>query len=300
MLAPLSPRCEVVQFKSLPSEPDLRRLAEFLTDYPNMRLRAYGGYDGSISDLEFLRFFPRVRRFHVTSLRYQDFISIDGLRFLPDDLEELAIGQTQRRLSLEPLARFQSLRTLYLEAQTKQIEVISGLPSLEDVTLRSITLPDLSLLAPLRRLRSLDIKLGGTQDLAVLPQLESLAYLELWGIRGLEDISPIATLGALQYLFLQDLARVDRLPNMTRMSSLRRVHIENLKNLTDLSPLLTAPALEELVMVNARHLTPEHFARLTSHPTLTSAQIGLGSKRKNDLVARLISLPRPSGAFSFR
>ena len=37
--------------------------------------------------------------------------------------------------------------------------------------LRSITLPDLSALVPLRRLTSLDIKLGGTRDVSLLPQV---------------------------------------------------------------------------------------------------------------------------------
>jgi hypothetical protein len=282
------------------SEDDLRRLGGFMERYPDVPLRAYGGYDGTIVDLEFLRFFPRLRRFSADALRYHEFNSIEGLRFLPDDLLELGLGRTKRRLSLLPLARFQSMRKLYLEAQTKDIDVISALTELEDVTLRSTTLTDLSLLTPLRQLRSLDLKLGGTRDMGLLASLTSLTYLELWMIRGLQDISMVGELSSLQYLFLQDLARVDRLPDMSRMSSLRRLHLQNLKLVSDLTPLLRAPVLEELVIVESRHLTMEDLACLAGHPSLTHAVVALGSRKKNEAAKEMLRLPRPPEPFAFR
>ena len=300
MLAPLDPRCEVVQFSSLPTPRDLDRLAEFMEHHSDVALRAFGGYDGSIDDLEFLEHFPRLTRFRADALAYHDFNGIDGLRFLPDGVVDLSLGQVKRRYSLQPLARFTSLRKLSLEGSTwKDLDVISGLSTLEDLTLRSITLTDLSILRPLGHLRSLDLKLGGTRDLSMLPDLAPLAYLELWMIRGLEDIAPVGELESLQYLFLQDLARVDRLPDMSRMTSLRRLELHNLKRLTDLTPLLTAPALEELLLYNSAHLTPEHFECLVGHPTLRKAVVGIGSKRKNEAVDRMLELPRP-GEFVFR
>ena len=60
--------------------------------------------------------------------------------------------------------------------------------SLEELTLGSITLPDLVLLLPLENLLALDIKLGGTSDLALLPRVGQLRYVELWMIKGLSDI----------------------------------------------------------------------------------------------------------------
>jgi Leucine-rich repeat (LRR) protein len=299
MLRPLEPRCEVVQFNSLPSEQDLLRLADLMERGPDVALRAYGGYDGTIDNLEFLRFFPHLMRFHADALPYREFNDIDGLRYLPENLVELTLGRTQRRFSLAPLGRFRSLRRLYLEGNHKDVEVISTLTMLDDLTLRSMTLPDLSILLPLRRLRSLDIKLGGTRDLGLLPELAPLAYLELWMIRGLEDISPIGELPSLQYLFLQDLSRIDRLPDMSRMICLRRIDIEGLKRLTDLSPLLSAPSLEELYLVKSAHLRPEHLECLVGHPTLRAAAIALGSKRKDDAAKKLLPLPRP-GRFAFR
>ena len=53
---------------------------------------------------------------------------------------------------------------MHLDGQSKDIEVLGELDKLEDVTLRSITTPDLSYLARLRNLWSLDIKLGGNAE----------------------------------------------------------------------------------------------------------------------------------------
>src|SRR4051812_34607266 len=70
MLRPLDARCRVVQFNSLLDDRDFKKVAEFLEQYPEVPLRAYGSYDGTIRDLEFLRFFPRLRGFQADALYY--------------------------------------------------------------------------------------------------------------------------------------------------------------------------------------------------------------------------------------
>ncbi|MGH2352733.1 MAG: hypothetical protein ACRDJN_14090, partial [Chloroflexota bacterium] len=45
---------------------------------------------------------------------------------------------------------------------------------------------------PLHRLRSLDLKLGRTKDLRLLPEIGHLRYLELWRVKGLADLDPVA------------------------------------------------------------------------------------------------------------
>jgi hypothetical protein len=86
--------------------------------------------------------------------------------------------------------------------------VISGLGELRSVTLRSITLPDLSLLAVLPKLRALDLKLGGTKNLALLPELQGLEYLELWMVKGLSDLAPIRNASSLRQLAVVDMAHL--------------------------------------------------------------------------------------------
>src|SRR5258705_1025555 len=126
MLQPSHTGRGVVQFRSRLNDDDLRQLGEWFRPYPEMTLRAYGSYDHSIVDLEFLRFFPTLRRFGADAL-WDSLTSLDGLRHLPTVLEELGIGATRAKLDLAILARFPELTWLFLEWQTKHLEVISGL-----------------------------------------------------------------------------------------------------------------------------------------------------------------------------
>ena len=49
---------------------------------------------------------------------------------------------------------------------------------------------------------SLDLKLGGTADLGLLPRVGHLERLEIWRIRGLADVSAIGDVTTLRWLFL--------------------------------------------------------------------------------------------------
>ncbi|WP_117213186.1 hypothetical protein [Allorhizocola rhizosphaerae] len=291
MLAPMDP-LGTVQFSSGLTDADYATLGQWLADYPKVILRAYfGGGDPPITNLDFLRFFPNQRAFEADAYGLAD---IEGLGYLPDDVFHLGLGATKKRLSLAPLQRFGHLRRLTLEGHTKDIEVISGLQSLTSLTLRSVTLPDLTILTPLRQLLALDIKLGGTHNLDLLPQIGRPQYLELWQIRGLHDISAIGRLDTLQHLFLQAIRHITQLPPLHACTQLQRIHLETMKGLTDLTPLLTAPALTDLMLADMGHLHPADITVLRTHPTLQRVGLGLGSTRKNTQAAQLVPLPPTS------
>src|SRR5215210_2130299 len=104
MLRPLDRRCRVVQFSTPLTDDEYVRLAAFLSDYPDVPLRAYGY---GRHDLEFLRYFPHLR--HVVAQCFE-LQNIDGLRHLPIDLRSLVLGEAgSRRLSLGILRRFRYL-----------------------------------------------------------------------------------------------------------------------------------------------------------------------------------------------
>ena len=290
MLRPSPTGRGTVQFRTLLTDDEFVRLADWMAQYPEMMLRVYGSYDGSIRDLEFLRFFPTLRRFDADAL-HSSIRSLDGLRHLPEDTEELAIGATTPRLDLAILRRFRHLTSLWLEGHTKHIEVIGELTELQKLSIRSITLPDLSLMLPLHSLRALEIKLGGTPDLRLLPRIGEVRYLELWLIRGLDDIASIGQMGSLRSLFLQALRRVERLPDFSGAPNLRRVHLMQMKGLRDLRPLATAPALEELLLVEMPHLQVDDLRPLQAMPRLRAVTLGLGSSKKNDAAQAMLGLP---------
>jgi hypothetical protein len=283
-LRPLDSRCEVVQFSSPLTDSDFIKLAGFLKGYPGIPLRIYGHYQHS-PDLDFLRHFPSLKGFQADVFETANW---EGLACLPDSLEFLALGATRRKFSLTHIARFNGLKELFLEGHSKDVAVLSEFAGLVYLTLRSISLADLSLLRPLRNLRSLALKLGGTSNLALLAELRCLRYLELWMVRGLSDVSAVAELPELRYLFLQDLKNVTALPSFRSLRELRRCHIENLKGLSDITPIAEAPNLEELVLVSMRHIPVENFTCFRTHPTLKAATVGLGSQRRNKEVASLL------------
>jgi hypothetical protein len=94
-------------------------------------------------------------------------------------------------------------------------------------------------------------------------------------VRGLTDLSAVADLVQLRYLFLQDLKNVRTLPSFRSLHELRRCDIENLKSLLDLKPISEAPHLEELVVTNMRHLPVASLACFRAHPTMKAVSIGL-------------------------
>lgn len=288
MLAPLPPECRRIQFSRDLRDNEYIALAQLLEDHPNVTLRAYGGQNNTLRDLEFLRWFPRLRRFAADLL---DVNGIAGLRHLPEDLELLHLGQTRRPISLEPLRQFPGLRRLFLEHHTKDLSAIMQLTKLQSLTLRSITLRDLQLLRPLARLRALDLKLGATHDLTLLPHVGRLEYVELWSVRGLDDLSAISGVETLETLFLQALPRVAALPDMSRLDRLRRIHLESMKGVNDLTPLLTAKALEQVVLLDLPRLSPDHFRPLTRHPSLREATVGLSSRTRTRDAEAVLALP---------
>jgi hypothetical protein len=268
----------------------------------DVELRVYGFYS-SVCDLSFLRLVENVRHFsadclmhakgveHLESLKNLrslsigifDLDSFDFLRDLPTgQIQSLSLGQTQsKRPRIDVLQDFKALKTLYIEGQQNGIEAISSLANLEDLTLRSITAKELAFLRPLTRLRSLDIKLGGTRNITDLAGLDSIQYLELWQIKGFSDLSAISAMPGLQYLFLQSLRNVTAIPDLSKSIALRRIFLENMKGLKDFSAIATAPALEEFIHTSALGLAPEDYTQILAMKTLKKAGVWFGSDKKN-------------------
>lgn len=283
----------LVQFRRRLDDDRYRRLGQLLAGRPEIGLRVFASPD--ITDLEWLRFFPNLRSFQVDAM-WDRLPSLDGLRHLPAELDALGIGSTKRPMSLAGLARFGRLRWLAVEGRHRDLEVISGLRTLESLMLRSVPLADLALLTPLDKLKSLDLKLGGTSDLRLLPRVGRLEQLEIWQVRGLSDVAPIGEVRTLQKLFLQSLPQVRRLPAFEELTTLRDVTLHAMKGVTDLTPLATAPALESLSLIAMGHLKPAHLRPLIGHPTLRRGLWNIGSMRKTYEAHDILPIaPEPYG-----
>lgn len=287
-LSHINSETTVVQFSQPMTDADHTRVAKVLQDFPSVPLRVYGYNMLPLPNLQFLKNYPKLRGFRVDVFHLGSF---DGMEYLPYELEYLGIGQTKKAMSLKVLKRFTHLKELYLEKHMKDIDVIRHFALLEKLNLRSITLKDLSILLPLKKLWWFTLKLGGTTNLALLPQIGRIKYLELWMVKGLTDLSFISNMIYLQNLFLQDLKNVETLPDFSRCAELRRVRIDNLKTLRDISPLLSAHALEELTIGRGKLISVENASFLKSHPSLKRASIGLGSIKRQKEISDALGLP---------
>jgi hypothetical protein len=275
---------------------------------PDILLRVYGFYGAGPCDLGFASQMTHVTRFSADSLRSVanvdeiaaiprlasltlgifELDSLAVLEAVPSGLRELnAMGTRSSRFDLGVLARFSSLRKLFIEKHKRNIEVLSGFVGLEDLTLRSVGTKHARYLAPLNRLRDLDLKLGGITDLSSIEGKQSIRYLELWQIRGLSDIGVVSSLKGLQYLFLQSLPHIKALPSLRDQAKLRRIYLENMPGLTDLDALAEAPALEELIHVSSR-LSPDDHAVLFRNPAIKHVHAGFGNTRKNQYFEEML------------
>ena len=282
--------------------------SQLISARPEIEIRIYGHYS-SECDLSIIEKIPDVQNLSIDclmrasntdsisqlqklcslSIGIYNLESFDFLKSVPSSLKNLFIGATKsKKPDLIVINRFLDLEELYIEGQSKNIEVLGQLTSLKKLVLRSTSPKDISFIRNLSRLWSLDIKLGGIKDLRPLEGLENIKYLELWQINGLSDISVISSLVGLEYLFLQALRNVVALPDVSKLGNLRRVYLDTMKGLKDVSGILTSPSLEEYIHVCAQNMQPTQYAKLLKLPTLKKALFGFGSDKKNKVIEELM------------
>ena len=126
-----------------------------LTQRPDVAFRAYGYYTQSL-DLSLVRSLPHARHFHVDvhdAHHVECLGNSKGLKgwgwpcstrptstswhLCRHRLTSLSIGATRsKKPDLAVLDRFRDLKTLFIEGQSKNINVLAGLRTLENVTLK--------------------------------------------------------------------------------------------------------------------------------------------------------------------
>jgi hypothetical protein len=280
---PLEPECKVVQFDQPLAPTHLRQAGELVVDRPDVQLYVYAN---ASRDLDFLRYFPSLRRLHIALYELED---IAGFAHVAEGLEELTFGQTRRTFSLRFLSAMPNLNNLFLVRHKKDLPVVSGLGNLTNLGLSGITLPDVSVLLPLTALRCLSIFLGGTTNLALLPRLASLDELSLMRITKLSDLGVLGDLIGLTKLRLDWMRNVTSLPSLARLVRLEDVALDTMKGLADLSPVAAAPALRKLSIAAMPQLTAESFRCLVGHPRLAELWAYTGRSRVNEEVKRMFA-----------
>jgi hypothetical protein len=280
---------------------------QFFTQRPDVDLRIYGFYTQDC-DLSFTTRMTNVHRFladclmdasgieHIAAMQKLEKLcigiynleSFDFLSQVAPHLKRLQLGRTRsKKPDLSLLSRFASLEGVYIEGHHKNIEVLSQLEDLREVTLRSISTPNICYLKPLCHMRSLDIKLGGITDINAIEGMHNIKFLELWQVRGLSDLGVISTLEGLQFLFLQSLRQVIALPPLDRLKNLRRIFLDNMKGLQRLDSIEFAPALAEFIHREAKNFQPEDYLPVVRNKNVKHAFIHFSNTKKEKTLQAL-------------
>lgn len=249
--------------KHLPSLKKLRICdATQLVNLANIELM------NELEELSFYRFEPEI---------------LEILKIInPDNIKSLSIeGNLSKGYNVDFISKFNNLKSLYIEGPCKGIEEIGKLLNLEELVLRSISLPNLNFICNLNKLWSIDIKLGGIKDFTVLSKLPQVKYLELWQIKGLSDISFISKMTALQNLHLESLINVTELPSFEKLKKLKRIKLMNLKGLKHFDKLKLAPNLRDFFFTMIHQLQPEDLLPVLQNPNLKNIYVYFPSDKKN-------------------
>jgi hypothetical protein len=131
------------------SDGEWELLAEVMRPRPEVRLSVSGQLlEGApVTDLDFLRFFPWLQGLLVSPSELQN---LDGLTHLQQLRTLHIVNERLHRLCAVPLAALAgSLRHLFLWGPVSHVDALSRLTGLITLTLRSVSVPDLSALAPM-------------------------------------------------------------------------------------------------------------------------------------------------------
>lgn len=280
----------VVQFRATLSVSEYETINTLVKARPDVTVRAYGT-DADLARLNFLRYFPNVNKI---SLDMLDISDLGPLENLSQSLESLDIGQTRRQLDLSPATFFDSLRSLRIEGHVKGLaQLIEGNRKLQSLSLWRLPIDNTLPKVNLPPLESLALTLGSMRDLTWLRQIAGLRYLALRRVKGISDLSPLVNLDSLEWLWLDALGKVTKMPDFKDNDSLHRIELTNMSGLRDddaLMGLMGAKQLRQL-LVSESKLSLEAFKRISNHATLDRVGVGLGSKRLNDEVHALLNRP---------
>ena len=135
----------------------------------------------------------------------------------------------------------------------------AGIEAARNVALRSITLPDLSALAGRPKLCFLQ---SCSEIRTTCTFCRNSSGSSTWNC-GCSVVSPISARypgWVAEYLFQACLKSVTALPSFRKLPYLHLLKLHRMRGIRDLSPLRDAPALEDLIVIEAYHMKPATFS----------------------------------------
>lgn len=139
---------------------------------------------------------------------------------------------------------------------------------------------DLATIACMTELKELALYRSTVKDYAPLQQFPQLRELLVNGGSSSDQFESIGGLTQIEKLSLHYLPQLERLPDFSQSTSLRAVRLWQCKRLADIQALATAPALEEVEIIDTPH-APAQLEFLMRLPTVRYVSGQFGSKKQN-------------------
>ncbi len=156
---------------------------------------------------------------------------------------------------------------MWTDHRTLRAEDVARLQGVGHLKLWNVRMPE-GALRTITSLWLLDLRGGTLADLEIVAGCHSLRGPIVNQVRGLTDVSAMASLRGLEFLHLYGLARLDRLPSLKELTELKRLEVGQLRSLLDSGAIADPPKMEELFLMNKIRLDASTLERLHGHPTL--------------------------------
>ena len=196
---------------------------------------------------------------------------LTGLQ-LAMNLQQLVLEDESLIADFSPLEKLPQLTSLSLNGTAVwNVTPLANLTQLKALSLRETAI-DLSFLASLTQLETLDLSSTGVSDVSPLASLTQLQTLNL-GSTGVSDVSPLASLTQLETLDLSSTGVSDVSP----LASLTQLQTLNLGStgVSDVSPLASLTQLETLDLSSTGVSDVSPLASLTQLQTLNLRSTGV-------------------------
>ena len=166
----------------------------------------------------------RLKQFYIDCF---DLRNYEFIKYLSDDLEDLLITADTMGPGIvfdcAWLLKYVNLKSLWLGKKAKKnIELLSQLPKLKELSLRGIKITDFSFLQKMN-LEKLALLWNSNNDLHELAKLKNLHEIELWRINKLDDISFIKDMTSLEIIRLQNLKHITSLSDLSKLTKLKKI-----------------------------------------------------------------------------
>ena len=135
------------------------------------------------------------------------------------------------------------------------------------VTFWNVKIPD-GFFARLPNLIYLDVRGGSGTDASFVHGCTKLRFLTINQVRGLVDLSAVATLQELELLSLYGLPRVVVPPSLADLINLKYLELGSMKGLTGIGGLLDAPGLTDFHLLKKVGVTLADADLVASHHSI--------------------------------